>query len=104
MLKQTTYIKDVTDLMALFAKLDRGTQYSDEGFGVLLGYLNELSYDDNDIEIDVIELCCEFKEVADHDLHNVFDSPEQAEDACIGKYTQDGLPTGLYRMQQDVIY
>ena len=50
-----------TDFVDQFKIMNRSEQFSREGLEALYGYFEELSYDQN-IEFDVIAICCDFTE------------------------------------------
>jgi len=45
-----------------FRKMERTTNFSYEGLGVLFDYLEELEHCEEAYELDVIALCCDFSE------------------------------------------
>ena len=56
-------INSVYQFEACFKEVQRGDQFSWEGFKVLFDYLDNLSDDIGEpIEMDVIALCCEYSE------------------------------------------
>lgn len=57
---------DLYDFRRAFANYDRTNNFSYEGLEALFKWLDELSaYTDTPYELDVIGLCCEFKEYSD---------------------------------------
>jgi hypothetical protein len=50
-----------TDFVDQFKIMNRSEQFSREGLEALYGYFEELS-DDQNIEFDVIAICCDFTE------------------------------------------
>lgn len=73
-MKQTVYLGDFRDA---FHRMDRGTQFSYEGLGVLYDYLEEV---DPDFELDVIALCCDFSEMDVDEVISTYGLEDDVED------------------------
>ena len=59
-MKQTVYLQDFRDA---FYKMDRKGEFSREGLEILFNYIEELEQNiGEEIELDVIALCCEYAE------------------------------------------
>jgi len=92
-MKQTVYI---SDFRSAFHTVGRGSQFSYEGLEVLFDYLENWESDaGEDLELDVIELCCEFAEGSWQDIAENYsieidtnqDEDEQAEQ--VRQYLED---------------
>ena len=65
-MKQTIYFSDFCDG---FHKADRGTQFTYDGMRVLFDWLEEYEHsNDEELEFDVISLCCEYSEDCAEDI------------------------------------
>ena len=53
---------NIHDFRDAFHRMDRGNQFSYQGLEVLFDYLEELEHCEEQIELDVICLCCDFAE------------------------------------------
>lgn len=70
-MKQTVY---ESDFRSAFHRMDRGTQFSYEGLGILFDYLEGFEQDTGEeIELDVIALCCEYAEETPEDIAASYD-------------------------------
>lgn len=58
-MKQTVYLSDFRDA---FKRMNRADQFSYDGLECLFDYLTELERCDDEYELDVIGLCCDFAE------------------------------------------
>lgn len=59
-MKQTVYLSDFRDA---FNRMDRGNQFSYEGMAMLLDWFEQYEQDTGEeIELDVIAICCEYTE------------------------------------------
>jgi len=74
-MKQTVYLSDFRDA---FQRMDRGEQFSYEGLETLYDYLEEC---DEDMELDVIAICCDFSECSIREFLDAFPDVETDEDA-----------------------
>lgn len=54
----------LSEFRSAFHNMGRGNQFSYDGLKALFNYLEEV---DEDMELDVIALCCEFKEYEDEE-------------------------------------
>lgn len=69
-MKTTVYFDD---FRRAFDNAGRGNQFSLAGLGVLFDYLEQYEQDTGeDIELDVIALCCDFSEDAAGDIFNTY--------------------------------
>ena len=65
-MKQTVYFSDFT---AAFHHADRGNQFTYDGLRVLFEYIEQYEQDcGEEIELDVIALCCEYSEECADDI------------------------------------
>lgn len=65
-MKQTVYFSDFT---AAFHRADRGNQFTCDGLRVLFEYIEQYEQDcGEEIELDVIALCCEYSEECADDI------------------------------------
>lgn len=81
MLVQT--INTASSFINMFEQYGRGDQFSGDGLIALFDYLDQLSEDlGQDIQIDVIGLCCEYSE---------YDSLEDLADAYNQAFTEEQL-------------
>ena len=73
-----------------FWNMGREKQFSYDGLEALFEYLE--SYEDStgeDVELDVIALCCEYAEYADlAEFQNDYDAEDYPDMETIGEYTQ----------------
>ena len=70
-MKQTVYLQDFRDA---FYKMDRKGEFSREGLEILFNYIEELEQDiGEEIELDVIALCCNYAESTIDDLISDYD-------------------------------
>lgn len=65
-MKQTVYRNDFHDA---FNRMDRGSQFSYEALNLLFDYFEEV---DEDMELDVIAICCEYSEMTLDEVHNQY--------------------------------
>jgi lysine/ornithine N-monooxygenase len=80
-MKQTAYESDFRDA---FRAHDRAEQFTYEGLGILFDYLEQYEQDTGEeIELDVIALCCEYAESTPEDIaddYSIMDALEADED------------------------
>lgn len=70
-MKQTVYL---SDFRSAFHAHDRQNQFSYEGLGILFDYLEQYEQDvGEELELDVIALCCEFAESTPEDIAADYD-------------------------------
>ncbi len=70
-MKQSVYL---SDFRTAFHNMDRGEQFSYEGLGVLFDYLEQYEQGTGEeMELDVIALCCEFAEETPEDIAASYD-------------------------------
>jgi hypothetical protein len=77
-MKQTVYLSDFRDA---FQRMDRGNQFSYEALELIYDYLEEC---DDDMELDVIAICCDFDEMHYSDIIGQYETDitdELSEDA-----------------------
>ena len=85
-IKMTVYESDFRDAFASI----RPDNFTYEGLGALYEYLNELSEDlGEDIELDVIALCCDYTEYSEDEAREEFDIDADVED------WQDEVPDAI---------
>jgi antirestriction protein len=72
-MKQTVYLDDFRQA---FHNMDRGNQFSYEGLELLYDYLEEC---DEDMELDVIALCCDFSECSLDEFLDAFPDVVEAD-------------------------
>ena len=63
-----------------FIRMDRQANFSYEALGLLFDYFEDL---DEDMELDVIAICCEYVEMTPEELAESYDLPEDADDDAI---------------------
>ena len=92
-MKQTVYLSDFRDS---FHQAGRGTQFSYEGLEVLFDYLENLEADaGEDLELDVIAICCDFAEDAWQDIAANYsieidtDQDEDEQEEQVRQYLED---------------
>lgn len=70
-MKQSVYL---SDFRSAFHAHDRQNQFSYEGLGILFDYLEQYEQDvGEELELDVIALCCEFAESSADDIARDYD-------------------------------
>ena len=85
-IKQTVTESDFRDAFASI----RPDNFTYEGLGALYEYLNELSEDlGEDIELDVIALCCDYTEYSEDEAREEFDIDPDVEN------WQDEVPDAI---------
>lgn len=73
-MKQTVYLEDFRDA---FNRMDRGNQFSYEALGLIFDYLEQYEQDTGDeVELDVIAICCDFNEGDFQEVANELDDDE----------------------------
>lgn len=72
-MKQTVYLDDFRQA---FHNMDRGNQFSYEGLELLYDYLEEC---DENIELDVIAICCDFSECSIDEFLDAFPDVVEAD-------------------------
>jgi hypothetical protein len=70
-----------------FHKMDRGNQFSYEGFQALFDYLEEITQGCEPLELDPIALCCDFSEYTIEDLQREY--PDNGTDEELLEYLQN---------------
>jgi hypothetical protein len=63
-----------------FRDMDRGKQFTYEGFEALFNYLEEVSQFDQDIELDPIAICCDFAEYTEEEALKEYGKFAETED------------------------
>ena len=77
-MKQTVYFSDFT---AAFHRADRGNQFSYDALRVLFDYIEEIENDTGEeIELDVIALCCEYAESTADEVIESYGLEDEAAD------------------------
>lgn len=78
------------DFRTEFRTYGREDQFSRQGLKALFEYLEDLEQDcGEEIELDVIGLCCEYVEYEDlQEFHNVYDKEEYPDLETLRDYTQ----------------
>ena len=66
-MKQTIY---ESDFIEAFKRMGRENQFSREGLMALFEYLESTETEENQMELDVVGLCCEFQEFEDLTEYN----------------------------------
>ena len=61
---------DFSDFVDGFQKMGRGNQFSHDGLKLIFDYLQEI---DENMEFDMIAICCNFTESTLDDINNDFD-------------------------------
>jgi hypothetical protein len=71
-MKTTVYLED---FRAAFNRAGRGDQFSYEGLGLIFEYIDEYERDSGEeIELDVIALCCEWNESTPAEIIDQYDT------------------------------
>lgn len=75
-----------SDLYHMACRMDRGDSFGYAGWNAIGEYLEELSNDISDIEIDIVAICCDYSMSEDvndwwdeYDMHSDIDSEEWEE-------------------------
>lgn len=85
-IKQSVYLRDFRDAFQAI----RPDNFSYEGLGALYEYLEELSEDiGDDIELDVIAICCDYTEYSEDAAREEFDIDPDVEN------WQDEVPDAI---------
>jgi hypothetical protein len=66
-----------------FHRAGRGNQFSYEALGLLFDYFEE----DEDMELDVIAICCEFVEMSEDEIREQYDIQQQTVDGMLVENT-----------------
>lgn len=64
-----------------FQNMGRGEQFSYEALGILFDHLTDYeSHSDDELELDVIGLCCEYVEMTEQEVKDSYDACSEYED------------------------
>ena len=66
-----------------FHRANRGNQFSYEALGLLFDYFE----DDEDMELDVIGICCEFVEMSEEEIREQYDIQQQTVEGMLVENT-----------------
>jgi len=93
-MKTTVYL---SDFRAAFNRAGRGDQFSYEGLELIYDYLDEYERDSGEeIELDVIALCCEWAESTPAEIIDQYDTDLDTEDM-----TEDEIAAAVYEWLND---
>jgi hypothetical protein len=85
-MKTTVYLDD---FRTAFHNMGRGEQFTHSGLEVLFDYLTELEHCEEEYELDVIALCCDFAEdnarsIAEN--YRIYYESDEALEECVRDY------------------
>jgi hypothetical protein len=83
-----------------FKMMDRQNQFSYDGLEVLFDYLDDC---EQDVELDVIAICCDFEEVTFEDMRGTEDLDDDASEEDILEYLES-VTTIVGTTDDSVIY
>ena len=75
-----TYTLNTNDFITLFDEFDRSENFSRRARHVLFEYLDNLSDDIGDIQVDIIAICCDWAEYSEDELLSEYGHMVEEED------------------------